>query len=343
MVEHSDSVAKTDTGIWRRVVDLEAGTAMVVTDLHGDWDAYQRYRDRFLDLQAQGKADFLILDGDLIHRKGPPQEDSSLEMVLDVMALQEELGPHLIYLFGNHELPHIYSILLQERNGNYLYTPPFETAMGDHRQQIVAFFKSLPFYVRTRAGVSIAHAGATAVISEHKGTERLFNYSHERVWQESAASISPEERPSLCRAIRRTYNKTYNEIVRTHFAVNGLNDPRYDDFLVGTVAANSHPEFELLWPAVFNRNEYEYGESGYSTILKAMLQTLSADFYPQKAMVTGHIDCKGGYKIVARQQLRLASAKHARPREAGRYLLFDMEDQRVNTAEDLLAGLDSVF
>ena len=27
---------------WARVVDLEAGVAMVVTDLHGDWDAYCR-------------------------------------------------------------------------------------------------------------------------------------------------------------------------------------------------------------------------------------------------------------------------------------------------------------
>ncbi len=42
---------------WPRVVSLEAGVAMVVSDLHGDWDAYRRYCDRFLALQARGQAD----------------------------------------------------------------------------------------------------------------------------------------------------------------------------------------------------------------------------------------------------------------------------------------------
>ena len=70
-----------------RLRSLDAGKAMVVTDLHGDWDAYQRYRDRFVDLQASGQADYLIFTGDLIHREddGP---DQSLEIVLDVISLQ---------------------------------------------------------------------------------------------------------------------------------------------------------------------------------------------------------------------------------------------------------------
>ena len=62
-----------------RVIDLEAGMAMVVTDLHGDWDAYQRYRDHFLDLRANGRADYFILTGDLIHYEGSETEDKSLE------------------------------------------------------------------------------------------------------------------------------------------------------------------------------------------------------------------------------------------------------------------------
>jgi hypothetical protein len=40
-----------------RLWSLKAGVAMVVTDLHGDWEIYQRYRDRFVDLQAKGQAD----------------------------------------------------------------------------------------------------------------------------------------------------------------------------------------------------------------------------------------------------------------------------------------------
>jgi hypothetical protein len=44
-----------------RLWSLDAGVAMVVTDLHSDWDAYARYRDRFVDLHARGAADWLIL------------------------------------------------------------------------------------------------------------------------------------------------------------------------------------------------------------------------------------------------------------------------------------------
>ena len=62
------------------VGELEAGAAMVVTDLHGDWDAYQRYRDRFVDLQARGQADYLILIGDMIHR-----EDKGMDQSLDIV------------------------------------------------------------------------------------------------------------------------------------------------------------------------------------------------------------------------------------------------------------------
>ena len=45
------------TKTYPRLWSLEAGVAMVVTDLHGDWDLYVRYRDHFLGLRAQGRAD----------------------------------------------------------------------------------------------------------------------------------------------------------------------------------------------------------------------------------------------------------------------------------------------
>lgn len=85
-----------------RVIDLEEEMVMVVTDLHGDGDAYARYRDRFLRLQAQGQADYLILTGDLLHRT-PPAPDESLVMILDVIRLKAELGERFIYLMGNCE------------------------------------------------------------------------------------------------------------------------------------------------------------------------------------------------------------------------------------------------
>lgn len=89
-------------------------------------------------------------------------------MILDVMRLREELGNRLIYLMGNHEFPHRYTITLQK--GDDLFTPRFEWAMGQHRPKIMALLDSLPFYVRTKSGVSVCHAGAFPEVDE-----RLFD------------------------------------------------------------------------------------------------------------------------------------------------------------------------
>ncbi len=326
---------------WQRVVDLEAGTAMIVTDLHGDWDAYRRYRDRFLELYKYGRADYLILDGDLIHYAGPAVLDKSVEMILDILRLQEELGDRLIYLLGNHEIPHIYSITLSK--GEDLFTPQFEKAMGEYRPQITALLDSLPFYVRTPGGVTITHAGASPAISQPNAVERLFNFSHQAVLQRARKQITPETRPYLMREMRQQYGLTYNQMVREWFAVTGLDDPRYDDYLVGSLAVSSDPEMEILWPALFTRNEKEYGEYNYTLLVNNLLKALSLGYQQQKVLVTGHIDCRqNGFKLVNRQQLRIASAKHAFPREAGKYLLLDVT-RHIETAEELLPHLQSVF
>jgi hypothetical protein len=324
----------------KRVIDLEAGTAMIVTDLHGDWDAYRRYRDRFLQLQANGRADYFILTGDLIHHEGAVEEDQSLAMVLDVFALQQELGDRLIYLLGNHEMPHIYSITLAK--GDHLYTPRFEAAMGQHRAAIMALFDNLPFYVRTRAGVTICHAGAAAELSDAQAIETLFHFSHQQLLREAEAMIEEGKRPSLRRAITKMSQQSYDDIVRDYFAITSPNDPRYDNYLIGVLASSFQAKFDLLWQALFTINEHEYGEQSYMAVVQTMLEAFGRDYYPQRVLVSGHLNCRGGYTVVNKHQFRLASCKHAQPREAGLYLLLDVAKE-VKGAEALLDGRYSVF
>jgi hypothetical protein len=322
----------------RRIVDLAAGMAMVVTDLHGDGEAYARYRDCFLELRAHGRADYLILTGDLLHRT-PPDPDDSLAMMRDVLRLRDELGEQLIYLMGNHEFPHRYAFTLQR--GDDLLTPGFEWAMGEHRPHIMALLDELPFYVRTKAGVALAHAGAPPDLTAEMG-ERLFDLSHTEVLAETAVSLPADFRPTLRRLLGRQAGRSYDQLIHDYFAVTDPDDPRYDDYLIGSVAVTAHPDLQLLWDALFTKNEQQYGRR-YQRHVSTFLQTLSADWpYPQRALVCGHIDCAGGHTLVGRQQLRLASAKHAHPREAGRYLLFDVE-QSVNSPAELLPKLASVF
>lgn len=334
-------ISQAQPDIPSRVVSLETGVAMVVTDLHGDWDAYSRYRDRFLDLEVHGQADTLIFTGDLIHSDGPVEDDRSLDIVLDVLALRASLGDRIIYLLGNHELPHLYGITLQR--GAHLYTPAFEAAMGERRADIISFFDGLPFYVRTRAGVSLCHAGAFAGAGEGDVMARLLDCSHRRIWEEVSTLLSVDQRASLRAGLAKLGDESYDDMVRRYLAVSGPDDPRYDDLLIGSVVSSAHPDFDLLWAALFSPNERECGEDEYALRLDMMLQELSRGFYQQRVLVAGHMACSGGYALVAGgRQLRLASGSHAYPFEAGRYLLFDVE-KPVRRADELLDGLGSVL
>src|SRR5262245_9319859 len=100
------------TKSYPRLWTLDGGVAMVVTDLHGDWEAYARCRKRFVKLRASGQADWLLFAGDLIHREPGDDPDHSLDIVLDILALREFYGEAIIVLCGNHELPHLYGLVL---------------------------------------------------------------------------------------------------------------------------------------------------------------------------------------------------------------------------------------
>ena len=324
---------------WPRVVDLSRGVAMVVTDLHGDWEAYQRYRDRFLMLHDQRKADYLIIAGDLIHRGDDGEPDRSVEMVLDLIRLRKQYGESIIFLMGNHEMPHLYGIPLSKGETNY--TASFEAAMGKHRLAILELFHKLPFYVRTQAGVTICHAGGTADLSMGSNLIKVFNFSHRNLWAEAASSIAPEERPSLRWAIAQENGLAYHSLVNLMLDVHNEGDARYDDFMIGHQAAKMD-DFGLLWSILFTRNELEYGEIGYELILESMLALFSIGFAPQRVLLSGHINSPNGFTQVNSQQLRLASGKHALPPQAARYLLFDVR-KPIRESAQLVPLLQSVY
>lgn len=335
----SVSLTKSYPRLW----SLDAGIAMVVTDLHGDGDAYRRYRDRFVDLHASGQADYLVLTGDLIHADDPHQPDQSLDMVLDVLALQASYGPAIIYLCGNHELPHIYAISLSK--GKKIYTPAFEEALSQsqRRADIITLFDSLPFYLRTQAGVTVAHAGAAAIFTNPAHAVKLFNWNHQSLITWADETLAQGNLASLRNGYARLQGTvSYEALAKYFLAVSGPDDPRYNDLLRGFFAS-SHPTFDdLLWPALFTRCEKEYGLADYEIFLAAMLKAISKEFAPQQVLVAGHMPIQGGHQIIGQRHLRLASGHNATPREAGQYLLFDT-NQPVESVESLLDGLASVY
>ncbi|NJN67643.1 MAG: hypothetical protein HC884_13490 [Chloroflexaceae bacterium] len=314
---------------------------MVVTDLHGDWDAYQRYRDTFVTLQAHGEADGLILTGDLIHRSSPP--DHSLEMVMDVLSLQAQYGDTVIYLCGNHELPHIYHFVLI--SGHREFTSLFEAAMNQsgQRSAIVPLFYRLPFLIRTRAGVSLTHAGGARVMANERYAHTLYHWDHQHYLDWASAQLAREvDLDALRHAYARAYQMdSYDEMVRSYLAVSGPDDPRYDDLLRGDLVTD-HPDFNLVWDLLFTRCEQTHELALYDGMVELMLHQLSAGFAPQQVLVAGHMNTPGGHRVVGSRHLRLSSAKNAQPREAGQYLLFDAAHP-VRGIDDLRRGLRSVF
>lgn len=320
-----------------RLWSIDAGVAMVVSDLHGDWHRYTRYRDHFLTLLAAGQADCLIFTGDLIHREPGKGEDRSLEMVLDVLALRKQYGERIIYLCGNHELPHLYGFVLSK--GTNEYTPSFEAALSEsrRRKEVCALFASLPFFVRTAAGVVLTHAGASPPLADPTQAVTLFNWSHAAVheWVDThlAAADLQELRSGYARL---SAEASYEAMARRYLAVDGPDDSRFDDLLRGFLAT-AHPDFRLLRAALFARCEQEHGEA-YAELLHASFHNLSQDSTPQSVLVAGHMRTSGGHGVVAQRHLRIASGAHARPLKDGEYLLFDTA-HLLGSLSELLQGL----
>lgn len=323
------------------LLDLTGGTALVVTDLHGDLDAFRRCVTRFRRLHSQGRADRLILLGDLIHLDGPPEQDHSVDMVLEVIALREEFGSdRVIMLLGNHEMPHIYGVLLAR--GELEYTPRFEHALGAHRDAVIDLFMALPLYVRTAAGVMLGHAGPAAEVVTRAA--ELMKLDHETILADADATLA--QAPNLIELydqLGQAHGQSYAALSAHCLAVSGPDDDRYSHLLRAFLIGQQSRRFQLLWNALFTRNELGLPEDTYLAVCKGFLEAFSAGApAPQRVMVSGHIRTLGGYQVINSCHLRLSSAAHAFPREAGCCLLLDCAAP-VRSVMDLLPGISHLF
>lgn len=323
-----------------RAVDLVYGNAYVVTDLHGAWEPYERYRDHFLDLYQQGLADVLIFLGDILHGYGSEEDDYSLPIIWDIMQLQAELGTdRVIMLLGNHELPHIYGVTLSK--GEIEFTPRFEHALGEYRPYVIEFLMGLPFCVRTLGGVMLTHAGAIASVATPDVAGRMLSFSHQALLDEADQLLYREDVADLIRATLHIEPAEYEDQAYRYLAVNGPDDPRYYDLLRGFIVGNLR-EWQNLWDFFFNQCEAGLGISFYRRVLDQFLKVYSTPEMQQHVLVTGHMAARNGYMVIAEQQLRLASWAHALPKESGSYLLFDVESP-VETAVDLLSHVHPIY
>lgn len=314
-------------------VDIQGGIAFVVTDLHGDWVAYSRYRDHFLHLYDLGQADILIFLGDVIHGYGSAAEDASVPIILDIMQLQTLIGPHrVVMVLGNHELPHIYGVPLAK--GNLEFTSRFEHSLGDRRTEVIRFLKSLPFWVRTPGGVMLTHAGPTASIASQDIAAYFSTFSHDTLLGATDQLLDREDVTELIGEYFHMLPAEYDEAAQYYLGVNGPEDARYLDLLRGFLTSNLQ-EWSLINDFFFNQCEAGISASFYRQILRRFLESYSLEGCPQRVLVTGHMAVRGGFTVIADHQLRFASWTHAIPKDKSCFLLFDTA-RPVKMAEELV-------
>jgi hypothetical protein len=320
-----------------RAVDVHSDVLYVVTDLHGAWEPYARCRDHFLALRERGHVDRFLLLGDVIHGYGPPETDRSVEILLDLMRLQAELGDDAVtLLLGNHEFSHLYYKPLVK--GDIAFAPRFQRAVGEHREAIREFLLDLPFVVRTAGGVLLTHAGASAETATPDAAKHLLAFSHRAVFQEIERLLSRADVWELLEEFGLADEDEYRDQAMLNMAVEDPDDPRYLDLMRGYIAGSLKPEWSLLWEFFFTQCEHEYGTRYYRRILDRFLKAYSPPDMPQRVMVTGHIVINGGYTVVAENQFRLASWTHARPHQSGRILLYPA-NRPIKQASDLTVYL----
>lgn len=325
-----------------RFPTLTSGVAMVVSDLHGDRDAFDHCLAHFQRLHQRGEVQHLIFLGDVVHGYGSPETDASVSIVREIMALQEHYGPAVIMLLGNHEMPHIYGVALSK--GEREFTPRFEHALGVQREAVIHFFEGLPFGVCTAAGVMLLHAGPSIDVIAH--ARLLHDFDHRAILDEADRELAARA-DLLALALEgftATYNAPYEALARETLAIEGPHDPRYLHLLRGLLISQRSRQFRVLWDLLFTRNEVGLAPGIYRNGCQQFLAAFSdGATTPQRVAVSGHIPTpSGGHTVVNPYHLRISSAAHACPRVAGEYLLLDCA-RPVPTAEALLAGLRPVF
>jgi hypothetical protein len=137
------------------------GKALVVTDLHGNLDDYNKYMGIWE--KFRNKNNHFILTGDFVHAMGR-KNDRSID-ILENVKYNWENSENFHPLLGNHEWSTISKISVYK--GGVNQSMNFETLLkerfGDNWQskldEYQEFFKKIPIAVKTDNKVFISHGG----------------------------------------------------------------------------------------------------------------------------------------------------------------------------------------
>lgn len=282
------------------ICDIQFGKLMVVSDLHGNGFDFRQILKVYKGLKKQGKADYLVFLGDLIHAYPGKQKDESVEIIEELLDLKaNQKGSEVICLLGNHEFVHIYHIPLAR--GHLEFTSYFENRIRKCREIIARFFMDMPFMLRTKGGVLLNHTGSSdRYLSNGKfNLEWWKAFCHQGEFKAHIKSIDK-----------------YNPQIGS-------------DFMDTT-------EGDYLWDILMNGNERQFGDK-YDKFVDDLLSFASQDRLdnPMRSLVCGHIAADYGAETIGDKKLRVCSSAGCIGDLEKKYLLIDAEHS-YHSSGDLL-------
>ncbi len=158
------------------------GKALIITDLHGNLEDYERYMDIWKEFK-KNKNNHLILTGDFIHSCNV--DDESLEIIKSLKRhFENEKNFHI--LLGNHEWAQITDESVYK--GYFNQTQQFEDLVyqkygNNADNQIIQykkFFNKLAIAVKTDNQVLISHAGPAPHLNSEDDIINISNYDYSR-------------------------------------------------------------------------------------------------------------------------------------------------------------------
>lgn len=157
------------------------GKALIITDLHGNLEDYERYMDIWKEFED--KNNHLILTGDFIHSCN--LNDGSLE-IIDSLKWHFENEKNFHILLGNHEWAQIIDESVYKFGLNQ--TQEFEDLVyqkygnsADRRMiEYKKFFKNLAVAVKTDNKVLISHAGPSPHLYSEDDIKYISNDDYSR-------------------------------------------------------------------------------------------------------------------------------------------------------------------
>ncbi|PKQ61108.1 hypothetical protein BZG02_16825 [Labilibaculum filiforme] len=278
--------------------DIQFGKLMIVSDLHGNGFDFRQILKVYHALKSEGKADYLVFLGDLIHAYPGKQKDESLEIVKNLIDWKtNQKASDIICLLGNHEFVHIYHIALQR--GNLEFTSWFENRIRKNRETIVRFFMDMPFMLRTKGGVLINHTGSSDRYEHCSETDFnwLKEYAHKGQFDAHIRTI-----------------QSYHPSIGSQFM--------------------DTKEGNYLWDVFMNGNERQYGEK-YLDMIDDLLRfaTIDREQYPMTVLVSGHVGVDYGAETIGDYKLRLCSSAGCLRDLEKKFLLIDAEKKYSNSVE----------